>query len=130
MNFVLQPWRLLFAIFASWVNDHQQGALDYLRTENQVLKEKLGKKGILLSDDQRRRLAVQGKELGRKALEQLATLVTPDTLFRWHRQLIAEKWDYSNGRSPKLGRPPTPPDVVELVVRLARDKPTLGFDRI
>jgi hypothetical protein len=93
MNFVLQPWQLFFTVLAGWVNSRQQAVIDYLRTENQVLKEKLGKKGILLNDDQRRRLATRGKVLGRKALEQIATLVTPDTILRWHRQLIAEKWD-------------------------------------
>jgi hypothetical protein len=72
MNFVLQPWQLFFAVLAGWVNSRQQAVIDYLRTENQVLKEKLGKKRILLDDDQRRRLAVRGKVLGRKALEQIA----------------------------------------------------------
>jgi putative transposase len=119
----------LFAIFAGWVNDHQQAAIDYLRTENQILKEKLGRKRILLNDDQRRRLAVKDQELGRKAWEQFATIVTPDTILRWHRQLIAEKWDYTQRRQ-QLGRPPTSPDVVELVVRLARENPTWGVDRI
>jgi putative transposase len=58
-----------------------------------VLKEKLGKKRILLSDDQRRRLAVKGKVLGRKLLGEIATLFTPDTILRWHRMLVARKWD-------------------------------------
>ncbi len=129
MNFVLHPWQLACAIFADWVNDHQQAAIDYLRTENQVLKEKLGKKRILLNDDQRRRLAVKGKELGRKALEQLAILVTPDTILSWHRQVIAQNWDYCQRRQ-QSGRPPTPPEVVELVVRLAGENPTWGFDHI
>ena len=48
MNFILQPWQLLFVILASWVNRQQQQFIDYLRIENQVLKEKLGKKRILL----------------------------------------------------------------------------------
>ena len=98
MNFVLQPWQLFFAILAGWVNQRQQATIDYQWTENQVLRELLGKKRLLLNDDQRRRLAVKGKILGRKLLEQLATIVTPDTILRWHRQLIAEKWDYSDQR--------------------------------
>ena len=60
MSFILQPWQLLFVILAGWVNEQQQQVIEYLRTENQVLKEKLGKKRILLNDDQRRRLAVKG----------------------------------------------------------------------
>jgi len=71
MSFILQPWQLLFVILAGWVNEQQQQAIEYLRTENQVLKEKLSKKRILLSDDQRRRLAVKGKILGRKRLAEI-----------------------------------------------------------
>ncbi len=68
MNFVLQPWQLLLFILAGWVNRQQQEVVEYLRTENQVLKETIGTRRILLNDDQRRRLAVQGKVLGRKTL--------------------------------------------------------------
>src|SRR5207244_12539221 len=88
MNLILQPWQLLLVIVAGWVHRQQQEVIDYLRTENQVLKEKLGKKRILLSDDQRRRLAVKTKVLGRKLLAEVGTLVTPDTLLRWHRMLV------------------------------------------
>ena len=102
MNFVLQPWQLLLVIAASWINQQQQQVIDYLLSEHQVLKETPGKKRILLSDDQRRRLAVKGKISGRKALKKIAT---PDTLLRWHRQLVAAKWDYSE-RKNKPGRPP------------------------
>ena len=65
-----------------------------------MLKEKLGKKRIILNDDQRRRLAVKGKVLGRKVLEEIGTLFTPDTILRWHRELVAKKWDYTE-RSQK-----------------------------
>ena len=68
MKFVLQPWQLIAILLAGWVNRQQQEAIDYLRTENDILKEKLGKKRILFNDDQRRRLAVKGKVLGRKQL--------------------------------------------------------------
>ena len=64
MNFVLRPWQLLLLILAGWINRDQQDAIEYLLTENQVLREKLGKGRILLNDDQRRRLAVKGKVLG------------------------------------------------------------------
>jgi putative transposase len=79
MNFVLQPWQLLLAILAGWSNRQQQEIIEYLRTENQILKEKLGNRWILLTDDQRRRLACKGKVLGRKVLESVGTLFTPDT---------------------------------------------------
>ena len=63
MNVVLQPWQLLFLIVAGWVNRQQQQVIEYLLTENQVLREKLGKRRILLDDDQRRRLAIKAKSL-------------------------------------------------------------------
>jgi len=66
MQFVLQPWQLYFLILAGWVNRQQQDVIKHLRVENQVLKEKLGKRRILLNDDQRHRLAVSGKVLGRQ----------------------------------------------------------------
>ena len=66
MTFVLQPWQLYLVIVAGWIHRQQQEVIEYLRTENQILKEKLDTKRILLSDDQRRRLAVKGKILGRK----------------------------------------------------------------
>src|SRR6516162_11704488 len=105
MSFVLQPWQLLLLILAGWINRQQQQVIDYLRTENQVLKEKLGKRRILLDDDQRRRLAVKGKVLGRKLLGDVGTLFTPDTILRWHHQLVAQKWDYSHRRKKQPGRP-------------------------
>jgi putative transposase len=130
MSFVLNPWQLYIGILAGWFNRQQQEAIDYLRTENQVLKEKLGKKRILLNDDQRRRLAVKGKILGRKRLYEVGTLFTPDTILRWHRLLIAKKWDYSDRREKKPGRPPITDEVKKLVVRMARENPTWGYDRI
>ena len=68
MKFVLQPWQLLLVVLAGWINRQQQEIIEYLRTENQILKESHGKKRIPLTDDQRRRLAVKGKALGRKVL--------------------------------------------------------------
>ena len=64
----LHPWQLLLLILAGWINRRQQDAVEYLITENRILKQKLGKKRILLSDDQRRQLAVKGKILGRRFL--------------------------------------------------------------
>jgi putative transposase len=94
-----------------------------------VLKEKLGKKRILLNDDQRRRLAVKGKTLGRKLLDEIGTLFSPDTILRWHRQLVAQKWDHSDKRGT-MGRPATPQDVVDLILQFASENPTWGYDRI
>ena len=94
-----------------------------------MLKEIVGKKRIRLNDDQRRRLAVQGKILGRKALGEIASLFTPDTILRWHRHLVAQKWDHSAKRAG-VGRPATPQEVVDLIRRFAQENPTWGYDRI
>ncbi|MGE3314909.1 MAG: integrase core domain-containing protein, partial [Planctomycetaceae bacterium] len=96
---------------------------------NRILREKLGPKRLLLTDDQRRRLALKGKSLGRKALAEIATLFTPDTILRWHRQLIARKWDYSDKRI-STGRPRVRQEIIDLALRLARENPTWGCDRI
>jgi transposase InsO family protein len=129
MNFILQPWHLLLTILAGLINRQQQEVIDYLRAEKQVLKEAYGKKRIRLNDDQRRRLAVRGKVLSRKVLGEIGAAFSPDTILRWHRQLIAEKWDHSDRRKSQ-GRPHVDPEVVELVLRLARENSSWGYDRI
>jgi putative transposase len=129
MSFILQPWQVLLTILAGLINRQQQEVIEYLRAENQVLKEAHGKRRIRLNDDQRRRLAVKGKILGRKVLGEIGAAFSPDTILRWHRQLVAEKWDYTDRRrSP--GRPRIRPEIVELVLRMARENPTWGYDRI
>ncbi len=128
MNFILHPWQLLLTILAGWIKEHQQQVIEYLRTENQVLKEKLGKKRILLNDAQRRRLAVKGQTLGRKLLNEIGTLFTPDTILRWHRELVARKWDHSDKRAA-VGRPATPQEVVALILQFAKENPSWGYDR-
>ena len=89
MTFILQPWQLFFLVLSGWVNRHQQQMIDFYVSHTEALLESQGKKRILLNDDQRRVLAVKGKALGRKALTELTTIVTPDTILRWHRELAA-----------------------------------------
>ena len=91
------PHALQFLVltFAGWLNRHQEDLIDYLREENRILREQLGGRRLRLTDAQRRRLAVRGKKLGRRALAQVAGIVSPDTILRWYRQLIAKKYDGS-----------------------------------
>ena len=95
---------MLIAV-AGWMNQPQQHAIEYLREENRVLRERLGGRRLGLNDDQRRRLAAKAKKLGRRLLAEIATIVTPETLLAWHRNLIAQKYDVSAQRGP--GRPRT-----------------------
>jgi putative transposase len=74
-------------------------------------------------------LAVKGKALGRKLLGEIGTLFTPDTILRWHRMLVAQKWDYSHCRK-SLGRPRVGKEIVDLVLRFARENLSWGYDRI
>lgn len=96
------PLQLLLATFAGWVNRRQARVIEYLLEENRVLKEQLRGRQLRLTDDQRRRLAAKGRILGRRLLALLATIVTPDTILRWHRRLIAATWTYATRR---VGRP-------------------------
>ena len=115
---------------SAWVNREQEQITEYLLVENQVPREKLGKGHILLDDDQRRRLAIKGKALGRKVLSSLTTIVTPDTILRWHRQLVAKKWDYSDRRKNSGGRPRIQSKIVELILKMAKKNCGWGYDRI
>ena len=129
MSDVFYPWQIVLIALAGWVNRQQQEAIEYLKTENRVLREKLRKKRILLNDDQRRRLAVKGKVLGRSRLKELGAIFSPDTILRWHRKLVAAKWDYSDRRKKK-GRHSIQQRVVELVLKFAKENPRWGYDRI
>ena len=89
MKFILQPWQLMLIILASWVNRQQEEVIEYIRTENAVLKEKLGKKRILLTDDQRRRLAVKGKILGRKQLSEIGIPAVRHDILEFSARVLA-----------------------------------------
>jgi transposase InsO family protein len=121
---------LHFAILsiAGWVNRHQEDVIEYLKEENRVLRQQLGQRRLNLDDDQRRRLAVKGKALGLDVLRATAGIVTPDTIVRWYRQLVARKYDGSKRRSP--GRPRVRSEIADLVVRVASENPRYGYTRI
>ena len=124
----LFPLHYVIAAIALWLNRQQQEVIDYLKEENRLLKEKLGDRKLHFTDAERRRLAARAKVLGRKILAQLDTLVTPDTLLRWHRELIAQKWNYVHRRKP--GRPRTKDEFVALVLRMAQENTSWGYTRI
>ena len=128
MEKALNPFHFVVIVLAGWMNQRQQNVIEYLREENRVLREQLGKRRLRFTDDQRRRLAVRAKGLGRKLLVQVASLVTPDTLLAWHRKLIAQKYDGSAKRKP--GRPLTKNDLAALVVRMAQENQDWGYRRI
>ena len=80
-------------------------------------------------DSERATLAEIGKRLGRKGLQQVARIAKPDTILGWYRKLVAAQFDGSKQRrSP--GRPRISSEIEDLVIRLARDNPGWGYDRI
>ena len=112
-----KPLQFLAVAIAGWMNRQQQDVISYLKEENRILREKLGHKRIILDAAQKRRLATAAMKVGRDLLRQCGTLFSPDTLLKWHRWLVARKYDGSAKR--KRGPKPTKANMVrELVVRM------------
>jgi putative transposase len=120
---------VLIAIVAGWLQRHQQHVITYLIEENRVLKVQLGGHRLRLTDTERRRLAALAHPLGRTRLKAVATLATPDTLMRWYKQLMAQKFDGSKRRT-QLGRPPVAEEIERLAVQMAEENPSWGYCRI
>jgi putative transposase len=128
MSAAMAPLPLLLMRFSGWVNRRQVDVIEYWKEENRILKERLGGKRVQFTDAERRRLARKAYALGRQALNELETVVTPDTLMWWYRQLIARKWDDSHRRGP--GRPRIMSTMVDLIVRRAQENRSWGSTRI
>ena len=122
------PLQFLAAWLAVWFQRALQQQVDYLMAENRILKEKLGDRKLDLTNADRRRLAVLGKELGRKLLAKVATLATADTILRWYREQVAKKYDGSKRRGP--GRPRKAEEIVELVLKMVRENESWGYTRV
>src|SRR5262247_2144496 len=98
--------QMLLVTLAGWVNRHQQHVIEYLMAENRVLKRQLTGRRLRLTDDRRRRLAAKGQRLGRRLLRQVATIVTPDTIQRWHcsRRALPSAREARASGPPRLQR--------------------------
>jgi hypothetical protein len=118
---------LLFVV-SGWVHRRQLIAIEFLQAENKLLKERLRGKRIRFTDAERAQMARKAKAVGRKTLLALDTLVSPDTLMRWHRRLVAQKWNFAYCRGP--GRPGIMREISELIVRVAQENPGWGYTRI
>lgn len=121
-------WKRLLAYITGSVNEELLLRNEYLATENRILRNQI--KGRLhLNDTDRITLAKIGKQLGRKALEEVAQIVRPETILAWHRKLIAKKFDASKNRASP-GRPHTDEAIEELILRMARENRSWGYRRI
>ena len=126
---MLNTIRLMMLVaLAGWVNEQQLAVIEYLKEENRVLREQFGRRRLRFTDDQRRRLAAKGKAIGRRVLRELGTIVTPDTILRWYRRLVARKYDGSGKRRP--GRPRVMDVIRALAARMAFENERWGYTRI
>jgi len=121
-------WMRLLAYVTGLVNQELLLQNEYLVAENRILKAHL-QPGFRLTNGERITLAEIGKRLGPKALQKVAGIAKPDTLFAWYRRLIAHKFDGSKQRRT-VGRPRIHRKLENLVVRLARENSGWGYDRI
>ncbi len=122
------PFQFLAAWVGVWVARHQTDQIEYLKRVNRGLMERLGKKRLRFTDAERWQLALLGKKLGRKALAEVATIATPDTILRWYRELVAKKYDGSARRG--LGRPRTAAEIVRLLIEMATRNTAWGYTRL
>jgi putative transposase len=118
---------MVLAVFTGWLDRQERQAIAYLMEENRVLRRQLGQRRLTFTDTDRRRLAVRGHRVGRQVLRQISSIVTPETILRWHRQLIVRKWTDPSKRS---GRHGILAEIQRLVVRMAEENPTWGYTRI
>jgi transposase InsO family protein len=125
----MDAFKLILVSLAGWMNRQQQHMIEYLQEEIRVLKEQQGDGRPIVTDEQRVRLARKAKRIRFGRLSDIANLVTPQTLLKWHRKLIAKKYD-SSGVRRKVGRPPTAEELRDLVVKMAEENRGWGYTRI
>ena len=121
------PWKRMLAYITGSVNEDLLRRIEYLLEESRVLCHQIDRR-ILLTDQERRTLAEKAVALG-QLMSDTVTIVQPGTILKWYRRLVAKKSDGSRFRK-RHGRPPIEPALEELVIRLARENPAWGYDRI
>jgi len=121
-------WKQLLVYMTGSVDQELLVRNEYLVTENRILRQQITGR-VRLSDGGRKTLAELGKKLGRQALAEVASIVKPETILAWHRMLVAKKFDGSSQRKAP-GRPPVDAELETLVVRLAQENGSWGYDRI
>ena len=121
-------WKTLLAYITGSVDDELLLRNEYLVTENRILRNRIQDR-VRLTNAERVSLAEIGQQLGKQALEEVTNIVKPDTILGWHRKLIAQKFDSSEQRKSPV-RPRIDQELEALVVRIARDNRSWGYDRI
>jgi hypothetical protein len=121
-------WPRLLAYITGRVDKELLVRNEYLAAENRILRAKI-KGRLQLSDGEKRTLAEIAHRLGRKALAEVAMAAKPDTILRWFRKLVARKFDGSACRQ-SVGRPRVEKTIEDLIVRIAQENPSWGYDRM
>lgn len=93
-------WKTLLAYISGSVDEELLLRNEYLVAENRMLRNQI-KGRVQLTDAERQTLAETGMKLGKKALEEVAQIVKPDTILAWQRKLAADKFDGSNQRKSR-----------------------------
>ena len=121
-------WKKLLESVSESLNDHLRLRNDYLMAENRILCNQIDGR-MRLTDSERKELAELGAKLGKKALTEIATVATPDTILAWNRKFADQQADTS--QPPKsIGRPRVAQEIEDLVIRMARENRSWGYDRI
>jgi putative transposase len=121
-------WKKLLESVSESVNDHLRLRNDYLVAENRILRHQIDGH-VQLTDSQRKELAELGAKLGKQALEAIATVARPDTILAWNRTFADQQVDTSEPHK-SVGRPRVDKAIEALVVRMARENRSWGYDRI
>jgi putative transposase len=127
---ICKPWTFFMVAIAGWMNRQQHEAIAYPKAENQILREKLGKKRNILNDGQKRRLAAAAATLGRDTLRQREMHFSPNTFLGWNRWFIGLKYDSSDRRDTRGPKPKKANSVHKVVLQMAEASPNWGYGRI
>jgi transposase len=121
-------WKKLLESISASVNEDLRLRQEYLIAENRILRQQINGR-VQLTNSERKELAAIGAKLGKKALEEIATVAKPDTILAWGRKFADQKADTSEPHK-SVGRPRMDQEIEDWVVRMARENSSWGYDRI
>src|SRR4029453_16805866 len=95
--------------------------------ENRILRHQMNSR-VQLTDNERQELAELGAKLGKQALQEIATMAKPETILAWNRRFAGQQ--ATTSQPPKgVGRPRVDHEIEAVVIRMAREKGSWGYNR-